>query len=107
MDHGMQATLIRQLFNEARTRVKTGTDLTGALELQGRLKVAGSGAPARFSQIDAFRTLLRQVAADGVLTDQEIKTVIAFLVKQDLMLVLPVPVDVVVDFNAIELPPLG
>jgi hypothetical protein len=106
MDHGMQVTLIRQLFSEARAKAKTAAELVDVIDWQGRLKVASTGAPAKFSQIDAVRTRFRQVVADGVVTDQEIQALIAFLTKQDLVLGLPAPVDVSVDLNAIELPPL-
>lgn len=86
MDFGLQTTLIRQIFSEARASGKPMGVALDALQLGERLQRI-QGGRATVAQVGDFRALLLSASADGVLTDSEIQGLVASLTKSGLQLV--------------------
>ena len=104
MDFGMQTTLIKQIFSEARVSgTAMGPALT-ALNLGERLQQIAGGGKATVAQVGDFRALLLSASADGVLTDSEIQALVTSLTKSGLQLVHSGQTQQRVDIDDIVLP---
>ncbi len=100
-DTSMQTTLIRQLF--AKAAKQAGAEAMGALDVEGTLVDAATGASASAQDKGVFRQMIKLVAADGVLTDGEIRGLLVHLQKNGLTLVLPAQPANPLDLDAIDL----
>ena len=103
MDPGIENTLITRLFADALAKAEaTRLGFTAALDIDNRLYTAG-GEPAAKPIKVAFRKLVADIAADGVLTEGERRQLVAFLALHGVTLQAPLAAGKAVDIDGIDL----
>ena len=103
IDPGVENTLITRLFAEALAKAEAmRLGFTAALDVDNRL-FTQAGEPADKGAKAAFRKLVADIAADGVLTDGERRQLIAFLTQHGMTLQPPVVGAKTVDIDGIDL----
>lgn len=103
MDLGVENTLITRLFADALAKAQAmRLGFTAALDVENAL-FTEAGAPASKPVKAAFRKLVADIAADGVLTDGERRQLVAFLAQHGLTLQPPVAATLGVDIDGIDL----
>lgn len=103
MDIGVENTLITRLFAEALAKAQAmRLGFAAALDVDNRLfTIAGEAAPKPVKM--AFLKLVKEIAADGVLTDGERRQLTAFLIQNGVTLQAPITSKKAVDIDGIDL----
>lgn len=103
MDLGIENTLITRLFADALAKAEAlRLGFTAALDVENRLFTVG-GEPASKPVKAAFRKLVADIAADGVLTDGERRQLTAFMSQNGVTLQAPITASKQIDIDGIDL----
>ncbi len=103
MDLGIENTLITRLFADALAKAQARRlGFAAALDVDNRLFTV-AGEPAPKPVMLAFRKLVAEIAADGVLTDGERRQLTAFMSQNGVTLQAPLTPNKAIDIDGIDL----